>query len=49
MNIEDMNLCIKMDKLDNLFTTNKSTPINIIKSTLNKITNNIIEQIEKMN
>ena len=47
MNIEDMDICIKMDKLDNLFTTNKSTPINIIKSTLNKITNNIIEQIEK--
>lgn len=47
MNIEDIDICIKMDRLDNLFTTTKSTPLNIIKSTLNKITNKIIEQIEK--
>ena len=42
-----MDICIKMDKIDNLFTTIKQTPIHIIKTTLNKITNNIIEQIEK--
>ena len=41
-----MDICIKMDRIDNLFTTTKSTPLNIIKSTLNKITNNIIEKIE---
>ena len=46
-NINNMDICIKMDKIDNLFTTIKQTPIHIIKSTLNKITNNIIEQIEK--
>ena len=42
----DKNICIKMDKIDNLFTTTKSTPLHIIKTTLNKITNNIIEKIE---
>ena len=47
MNIENMDICIKMDRIDNLFTTTKSTPLNIIKSTLNKITNNIIQKIEK--
>ena len=45
--INNMDICIKMDKLENLFTTTKKTPIHIIKTKLNKITNNIIEQLEK--
>ena len=45
-NINNINICIKMEKIDNLFITTKTTPTNIIKSALNKITNNIIEKIE---
>ena len=42
----DKDICIKIDKIDNLFTTTKQTPISIIKNKLDRITNNIIEQIE---
>ena len=42
---EDM--CIKVKKLDNLFTTSESTPINKIKTNINNFTNNILEKIEK--
>ena len=40
------NMSIKINKLDNLFTTNKFTPISNIKSSINTITHKIISQIE---
>ena len=47
INNSDIDICIKIDKLENLFTETNKTPINLIKTTLNKFVNNIIEKFEK--
>ena len=39
------NICIKIKKLDNLFTTEEQTPINILKNTINNFTKNLINKI----
>ena len=41
------NICIKIKKLNNLFTTEEQTPINILKNTINNFTKNLINKIEK--
>lgn len=49
INIEENNndICIKVKKIDNLFTTDDTTPLSKLKSTITSFTNNIIEQINK--
>ena len=49
INIEENNndMCIKVKKIDNLFTTEDTTPLSKLKSTITSFTNNIIEQINK--
>ena len=49
INIEESNndMCIKIKKIDNLFTTEDTTPLSILKDTIINFTNNIIEKIGK--
>ena len=48
INIEDTdeNICIKINKLDNLFTSKNSTPLNIIKNTISAYIDELINKIE---
>ena len=48
INIEDTdeNICIKINKLDNLFTSKNSTPLNIIKNTISTYINELVNKIE---
>ncbi len=41
------NICIKFKRLNNLFTTNEFTPINIAKNIITNFTKNLINKIEK--
>ena len=43
----NINICIKIDKLDNLFIKSNKTPISLIKSTLKNYFDNLVEKIEK--
>ena len=49
INIEENNndMCIKIKKIDNLFTTEDNTPLSILKDNIINFTNNIIEKINK--
>ena len=46
MEYANTSIGMNIDKLDNLFVTSKKTPIQVVKSTLQKFTNNIITQFE---
>jgi hypothetical protein len=49
INIEEQNndMCIKVKKIDNLFTTEDNTPLNILKENITNFTKKIIQQIDK--
>ena len=49
INIEEQNndMCIKVKKIDNLFTTEDNTPLNILKENITSFTKKIIDQIDK--
>jgi hypothetical protein len=40
-------MCIKVKKIDNLFTTEDNTPLNILKENITNFTKKIIQQIDK--
>jgi len=41
------NICIKIKKLDNLFTTKERTPVHIITNVIENFTKNLISKVEK--
>jgi len=46
-NDEYDNICIKIKKLENLFTTKETTPVHIITNVIDSFTKNLIKKIEK--
>jgi len=43
----NIDICVKIDKLDNLFIKSNKTPINLIKTTLKNYFDDLVEKIEK--